>query len=311
MMKGYLLTAEGEKIWLPPFSGWRLRRTGSVPCDSFEGNCPWDGGVESALDRACRLIVEQEGARRFTGVLDEYEICWDETGGELTVSGRGLAALLLDNEARGQDYQVATLKDILRDHVEPYGVPVGRVGELAAVPGFSVSSGESEWQVLYDFARYHNGVQPRLDAWGSLTVEAGDGGKTVLVDDRSGVMAVRWRDKRYGVCSEILIQDRKRLGVQRITNDPFIAQGGQRRQVMTQPGKGAYQGLRYSGQFQLDRSAEERFRAEITLPGSYFCEPGDQVSLRLTRPAIRGGWTVQETEAVLDKKGQRVKLTLG
>lgn len=80
---------------------------------------------------------------------------------------------------------------------------------------------------------------------------------------------------------------------------------------MTQPGKGAYQGLRYSGQFQLDRSAEERFRAEITLPGSYFCEPGDRVSLHLTRPAIQGVWTVRETEAVLDEKGQRVKLTLG
>ena len=32
-----------------------------------------------------------------------------------------MAALLLDNEALGQDYGTATLEDILRDHVAPMG----------------------------------------------------------------------------------------------------------------------------------------------------------------------------------------------
>ena len=94
-MTGYLLTAAGERLDLPPFTGWRLRRTGGVPCDSFEGVCPWDGGVEPAFDAACRLVAEEEGARRFTGVLDEYELSWDGSGGSLSLSGRGLAALLL------------------------------------------------------------------------------------------------------------------------------------------------------------------------------------------------------------------------
>ena len=77
------------------------------------------------------------------------------------------------------------------------------------------------------------------------------------------------------------------------------------------PGKSAYQAMRYSGQFQLDRSAEERFRLEAELPGSWFCEPGDRVELALTRPGLAGTWTVRETEAVLDGKGIRVKLVLG
>ena len=96
MMTGYLLTADGRRVELPPFSAWELRRTGGVPCDSFEGSCPWEGGVEPLLAQASRVILEEEGARRFTGVLDEYEISWGEKGGRLTLSGRGLAALLLD-----------------------------------------------------------------------------------------------------------------------------------------------------------------------------------------------------------------------
>lgn len=310
-MEGYLLRCDGRRIDLPPFTGWKLRRTGSVPCDSFEGICPWDAGAEPALEKASRLIVEEDGARRFTGVLDEYELAWDGGGGSLSLSGRGLAALLLDNEAQGQDYQVATLADILKDHVTPYGVPAGRVGSLPPVPGFSVETGSSEWQVLYSFARYHGGVQPRFDAWGSLTVDAAAGGRTVAVDDRTGVTGVVWRDRRYGVYSEILLQDRTTRSVQRMVNEGFSQQGGRCRRVVTLPGKSAYQTARYSGQFQLDRSAEERFRVELTVPGSYFCEPGDRVAVSLSRPALAGAWTVLETESVLDGTGARVKLTLG
>ena len=311
MMTGYLLTAGGGRIDLPPFTAWKLKRTESVPCDSFEGRCIWDSGLEPLLESAYRLIMEADGARRFTGLLDEYELGWGEAGGELLLSGRGLAALLLDNEAEGQDYQVATLADILHDHVEPYGIQVSYIASFPPVPDFSVETGASEWQVLYDFARYHGGIQPRFDVWGNLFVDGAVRGQRLTIDDRSGVTGVRWRDRRYGVYSEILVRDRGRLGTQRLVNEDFARQGGRCRRVITMPGKSAYQAMRYSGQFQLDRSAEERFRVEVKLPGSWFCEPGDRVELALTRPALTGTWTVRETEAVMDGSGTGVKLTLG
>ena len=310
MMTGYLLTAQGDRLNLPPFLSWRLRRTGSVPCDSFEAECPWDAGAEPAFENACRVIAEEEGTRRFTGVLDEYRLTWDDRGGVISLSGRGLAALLLDNESLGQDYQVATLADILRDHVEPYGIPLGSMGSLPPVPGFSVSTGQSEWQTLYNFARYHGGVQPRFDVFGALSVDGGETGRTVTVDDRTGVTSLSLRDKRYGVRSEIVVLDRGSREPRRVRNDGFLAQGGSCRRVMTMPAKSAYEAMRYSGQFQLDRSAEERFRLEFTVPGSCFCEPGDRVSLCLTHPAIAGTWLVEETEASMDSGGTRTKVTL-
>lgn len=310
MMTGYLLTAQGERLDLPPFLSWRLKRTGGVPCDSFEAECPWDAGAEPAFENACRLIAEEEGARRFTGVLDESRLTWDDRGGVLSLSGRGLAALLLDNEALGQDYQVATLADVLRDHVEPYGIPLGSLGDLPAVPGFSVSTGQSEWQTLYSFARYHGGVQPRFDVFGALSVGGAGPARTVLVDDRTGLTSLSLRDKRYGVCSELVVLDRGSREARRVRNEAFLAQGGRSRRVMTMPAKSAYEAMRYSGQFQLDRSAEERFRVEFTVPGSHFCEPGDRVSLCLTRPAVAGTWLAAETEASMDSGGTRTKVTL-
>lgn len=311
MMTGYLLLAGGDRLDLPPFSAWRLRRTGSVPCDSFEGSCPWEGAREPALEEAYRIILEEDGKRRFTGVLDECRLTWGERGGELSLSGRGMAALLLDNEAPGRDYQVATLDDILREHVIPYGVEVARGEGLPAAPGFSVTSGWSQWQALYSFARYHGGVEPRFDVYGRLTVAPGEWGGLVVLDHRAGPMEVSWRDKRYGVLSQVLVRDRGRPETRQVVNREFQAQGGQCGRVITMPGKSAYEAMRYSGQYQLDRSYEERFRLEVTLPGSYVCEPGDRAEADLREFGIGGTWRVLETLARLDGGGSRVTLTLG
>ncbi len=310
-MEAWLISYDGTRLVLPPFTGFRIKRTGSVPCDSFEGICPWDGGVESRLSDAVRLIVEEDGARRFTGVVDEYQLSWGQSGGELSVSGRGLAALLLDNEARGQDYQVATLQDILRDHVAPYGIETASAGRLPAVPGFSVETGSSEWKVLYSFARYHGGVEPRFDVYGRLSVSAEGSGREVALDGVCGPTSILWRDKRYGVCSEVLVLDRGSLTPQRVVNQEFAQKGGACRRVITMPGKSAYQAMRYSGQFQLDRSYEERLRLEVTVPGNWLCEPGDRVHVNLKQPRISGVWKALEVENVLDDTGRWVRLTLG
>ena len=99
----------------------------------------------------------------FAGVVDECEVTVSGQGRVLELSGRGMAALLLDNEALGQDYGSATQADILRDHVTPYGIAVAPGASLPPVSRFSVSTGSSEWSVVYEFARYYGGIAPRFD----------------------------------------------------------------------------------------------------------------------------------------------------
>ena len=67
MRTGYLLTADGRRVELPPFSAWELRRTGGVPCDSFEGSCPWEGGVEPLLAQTSRGLLVFDGGGRCCG----------------------------------------------------------------------------------------------------------------------------------------------------------------------------------------------------------------------------------------------------
>ena len=311
MMTGYLLSADGTRLQLPAWVSWKLKRTGTVPCDSFEGVCLWEGGPDFELSRANRLILEEDGIRRFTGILDEYELSWGAEGAGLALSARGMAALLLDNEAQGQDYQVASLADILRNHVSPLGIELGEIDRLPPVNSFTVASGSSQWQVLDGFARYHAGVEPRFDVYGRLSVTGRETENTVEIGDSTGVTRVVWRDRRCRVCSEVLVRPRGPGQAQRVVNQDFLNQGGQRRRVITMPRKSGYQAMRFSGQYQLERSARERLRLELTVDGSSSCQPGDRAEVNLSRPALTGCWTVLETETVLDQKGCRTKLTLG
>lgn len=169
-----------------------------------------------------------------------------------------MAARLLDNEALSQDYEIATLADILRDHVTPYGVTVGAQASMGAVSQFSVAAGSSEWSVLYDFARYYNGIYPRFDQLGRLILTPWSNEARVVLDSTVPVTRLVCRDRRYGVLSQVVVRDRYQDWTETVDNPSFQALGGRRRQVITMPGKGQYQAMRYSGQFQLEQSAAEQ-----------------------------------------------------
>ena len=124
-MECYLTHWNGEKLLLPDLLSWTFTYTTGTPCDAYELRTLWSPGLEEKLSGAVRFTAVEAGETIFQGVVDEYACTWDEGGGALEVNGRGMAALLLDNEALGCDYLVATIEDILKDHVEPYRIARG------------------------------------------------------------------------------------------------------------------------------------------------------------------------------------------
>ncbi len=310
-MKGTLECWDGRTIALPDITAWRMEYACGVPCDSFSVTCLWNPGEAGALSEAVRFAAEEDGRRVFTGVVDEFSCGWDENGGKLELSGRGMAALLLDNEALGCDYQAATFADILRDHVTPYGIRTGETVQLPAVPGFSVAAGSSEWQVLYEFCRYYGGVTPRFDREGRLCAAPWRDGERLRLGADAAVTALTWRERRYGVLSEVLVRDRTTGEVQQVTDRNFARRGGRCRRVLTMPGRSSYQAMRYSGEYQLQRSAETWRQVELTLPGAFRAWPGDLVELALAQDVCRGLWRVTESVSGLDGRGAYTALTLG
>ena len=310
MMRGELLCWDGRRIRLPDAVEWRFQYGCGTPCDSFQLRCIWEG--ENAVQPAewSTFQALEGGEVKFTGVVDECETVRTSQGSYFEVSGRGMAARLLDNEALSQDYELAAPADILRDHVEPYGIQTEGGAALGPVSRFSVAAGSSEWAVLYEFARYHNGICPRFDREGRLILSPWPDTREIALDDAVPVERLSCRVRRYGVLSQVVVRDRYQNRTETVENPAFQALGGHRRQVVTMPGKSQYQAMRYSGRFQLERSAAEQLWIQAEIPMLFFAQPGDLVRLERSNWGRNGRYRVMEAQVGQDESGGWTRLEL-
>lgn len=308
-MKAWLIACDGSKYALPTVTQWEFRYGVGSPCDSFEIICLWQPGEERALNGAVRLWAEQDGERVFTGVVDEYTCILDENGGRLEISGRGMQALLLDNEALPAQYQLATAEDILHRHVTPYGIAAAAGYRLTAAAGFTVTSGQSEWSVVREFARC-SGVVPRFDRQGQLLLSGWDNTRRKL-GDNTAVTALRYTYRRYGVLSQVVVQDKVRGCSEVIEDRDFQSRGGLCRRVVTAAGHATAAVMRSSGQYQLKASRAELETCEVELAEVFAAWPGELVTIQRSGFGGNGTYRVRETSVSEDGTGRRTRLWLG
>ena len=76
----------------------------------------------------------------------------------------------------------------------------------------------------------------------------------------------------------------------------MIDRGGQCRRVIYTPGQSTWAAMRYTGDYQIQKSREEEKIVTVTLPGSFLAFPGDRVSLDLERMGLSGEFRISETE---------------
>ena len=109
------------------------------------------------------------------GIVDEYAVELTEAGASVTVSGRGYAARLLDNESRPVTYQGATLAEIVRCHVTPYGISAAEIAPISASSVYTVASGTSPVEGAGGFLPDLRGVLSPLPAGRKAAGDTGDG----------------------------------------------------------------------------------------------------------------------------------------
>lgn len=310
MIEWIVTDCDGGQFTLPHPAQWRLDYAMGTPCDGFSVKCPWQTGQEAVLEKLCRVTVRDGAEILFTGVVDECECLWSEAGTTLEINGRSMQALLLDNEAGGADFAVATLDEILRRYVLPYGIVLGETVQLPTAQGFSVVTGSSCWQVLYQFAAYHAGALPRFDKRGRLLLSKPSDIPAKKMDAKLPVTRLLLRHKRYGVLSDITVVNRVSMASQKIVSESFARKGGSASRVYTMPRTATHQTMRYNGQFQLQKSARELLRVELTVGEAFLASPGEVILVENTALPICGQWRVVECSVTLGAAGYKSTLTL-
>ena len=294
MMTVRLLTYDGRQYLMPTLLSWTVRRTGAVPADELEAEAVYDGELQEILPDVNRFAAYQDDTLILRGVVDEYQVEASADGLLLRLSGRGMAALLLDNEAEAAVYQQATMAEILRTHVTPWGVSCARWRDVQC-RDYRVTSGSSQWKALSDFTSRAGGFTPWFTAEGELVAEplAGSGVRRAI-DGTAPVLSCIRRERRYGIISQVLIRDRNQRIMQTVDNAAFRRRGGQRRQVLYMPGGSSYDAVRYTGNYQIQQSQAGTKQTEITLSGAFSAAPGDTVALSYEPLKLYGNYDVVE-----------------
>lgn len=310
-MTGKLYTADHQIFELPPLLSWRVTHTGTVPCDSFSVTFVFSREMGLALQTAAGFVAEEDGQVMLRAVVDEYTVDLGSGGLTATVSGRGYAARLLDNESRPVTYESATLGEILRNHAEPYGVSCAGVSDLRAGSVYTVAAGSSQWKAVDGFCRTYGGFSPRFSREGTLLASPEQEGRTLAIGPGDPVLSCTLREDRYGVLTEVLVIDKTRNKSFSVKNQEMIDRGGQCRRVVYTPGQSTWDAMRYTGEYQIQRSKEDAWSARVTLPGSFLAFPGDRAALSLERMGLSGTFRVAEAENRFDpRNGATAALTL-
>lgn len=308
-MEAVLKAYRGGLYTLPPLTEWEVTLTGSVPCDSFSVTCPYRPEMAAALEGAYRVRLTEADRFTLNAVVDEYEIAQNRQGRFVTVRGRGLAALLLDNESEAITYERALLAEVLGNHVSPYGIQVDVRRDVSG-DSYAVASGSSQWKALQGFTRRFGGFDPYFTREGILVAAPLWGsGSCLQVDDNTPLLSLRKREDRYGVISEVLIQDKVQGVSHQVVNRAFTAAGGRRRHVLYMP-RSTPDTRRYTGEYQIAQSAAEQLEIEAELPFPFAAFPGDRAGLALKRLNLSGQYEVVRSRSRMDGDGARTELTL-
>ena len=223
---------------------------------------------------------------------------------------RGMAALLLDNEAESVSYQWATMEEILKNHVTPYGIVCTGYDAVTAAARYRVANGSSQWKALNDFAALHGGIAPYFDKTGALEVKKNRRAARVSIDAKTPVTALAYCDKRYGVIAEALVVDSKAGVKQSVKNEAFCARGGTSRRVFYVPARSGTQAMRYTGEYQIAKSKEGAETLRVTIAGRFTAAPGDIAAVSGTKIGIVGNFRVIECVRRFGESGEACEVTM-
>lgn len=307
-MTAILTTAGGEKWQMPALLEWEFLRTDGSSCDSARFTFLYEPKRVEVLKKATRFQLTEDSKTVLCGVVDEFTASVGPGGRLVTVTGRGMAALLMDNELRAAEYALLQKEDALNRFARDFGVVVGPSGSFPAVRNFAVGTGLTAWKALCGFCRHSKNARPRFTADGTLLPDGGTAGQWELTAN-SAFRSFTLRQYRYGVISrQLMLSARSGLQEDR-ENAAFKALGGSAVKVGMKQDKYTPAGWRNAAQC-IEDSMEEAVLLTVTMAGRQEAEPGDRVAVYWSEQGVTGTYTLRSRRECYDGRERTCTLEL-
>ena len=297
MLKIIVKDIKGRSVKLPVCTSLRYISSYDAPASSLEFRAVINSDVKELV--SCELIYD--GERIFSGIIDEQSESRSENGRTLDIRARSMEALLLDNEAKPQRYNLPGFDLLYERHFRPLGFK-GYIGSDRAYNGeLNVTKGKSEWSVLSEFCRKFTGTQPvitddmRIDISGSQVP-----GHIHIVKDI--IISLKKTIRRSALISEIYARTRRSGGYDMCLESDEDVSGIIRKR---------YVDISESRLHSIDEVQEMLYStcsayksAEVLCSGMVFCRPGD----RLVIEGEKRCYIVKELCMTFSAEGERTRI---
>lgn len=303
-MEAYIYDCSGSKWLLPELLKWDISHGFGSPCDSFELEFVYSADFLPHLSEAVELEAVHDGRTVFYGRVDSFEARCGTAGATVKMAGRGMQALLLDNEAESADYYYPDMDYILARHVKALGLSkIDGDGASGSAVRFNVGNGWSHWKALSSFAEFCCGLRPRFAPDGTLVLNGEAGGRVYRIDGKTAVVSQSYGEDRYGVISHVLMKRRYTNIESRVENADFAALGGRCLRVVNVPKSTGYDAMRHEAEYQIKKSMENYSLARITVADAFPVFPGDRVEMESSPLGLSGKFLVTATRCTGSGKG--------
>ena len=306
-MIGIVKSAKGTASQLPALLQWSVKRTDGDPCDSFSVQFACGKETKAVLEQAAEFQAYEKGKLVFTGIVDDFELRLGKDGALAEVTGRGMAARLMDMQTAAAEYVSAQLTDILNAYVRPCGVSKIEAEEMGPVANFVVQTGATCYQALAGFCRHSAEIYPRFLADGTLVLKKEAPGKDITLSGR--ILRAQYVRNRYGVAARQVLINTRNGARQEATYAQFQAVGGTRVQYAGRTGDKIRASFRTAKQ-RLDDTKRDEKLLYVTCAGSFLAEPLDKVAVSVAALGVSGTFTVQEVQSSCDETGLTCTLVL-
>lgn len=305
-MKGYVTLAGGGTLALPEFTAYSLRHTDGTSADSFEVSFPTRTGVLAAVRKNRGFYCMDGSTVAFCGVIDEIEVSCDNAC-LTTLCGRGMAALLMDNQVEGAEFYNLDLDTVLSRYVRPYGISsISVQGGPWRTKLVRVGSGCTCQKLLQGFCLHAGAPRPRFLPNGTLCISAQANRYAIGSDD---ILTAARRFCRYGVKNRQKVLDLTARTARTAEDAALTALDIHAQGIATRSGAFTDLTERTAAQ-RLYENAEDADLLELVLPGNHGAQPCDTVSVTLACVDTGGEFTVREVCRRFDGNSIKTELIL-
>lgn len=265
-MIGMVTSCTGKQTLLPALLQWNIKRTDGEPCDSFSVQFLCGKTTKELLEQATEFRATEKGRVVFTGIVDDFELRLGKEGAIAELTGRGMAARLMDMQTPAAEYVSAQLEDILNAYVRPCGITKIEADEMPPVRNFVVQTGATCYQALAGFCRHSAEIFPRFLADGTLVLRKEAAGSSIRLG--SEILTAQYVRNRYGVAARQVLINTRNGSYQAADYAGFQALGGTRVQYAGRTGDKIRATFRTAKQ-RLDDTKRDEKLLYVTVSGEF------------------------------------------